>query len=112
MCICKAESLCCPPETITTLLIVYTPIIKTLQLEKKQRNRPYNAGDVGSTLGWKRRSHAPPGKLATSLNHEPACYHERPHVSQLRPDTAKQINIKKKQCWTVFSLQDHGRPHS
>ena len=34
-CICKAESLCCPPETITTLLIVYAPIIKTLQLEKK-----------------------------------------------------------------------------
>ena len=25
-CICLAESLCCPPETITTLLIVYTSI--------------------------------------------------------------------------------------
>ena len=25
-CICVAESLCCPPETITTLLISYTPI--------------------------------------------------------------------------------------
>ena len=25
-CICMAESLCCPPETITTLLIGYTPI--------------------------------------------------------------------------------------
>ena len=25
-CICMAESLCCPPETITTLLISYTPI--------------------------------------------------------------------------------------
>ena len=24
-CICMAESLCCPPETITTLLINYTP---------------------------------------------------------------------------------------
>ena len=24
-CICTAESLCCPPETITTLLIGYTP---------------------------------------------------------------------------------------
>ena len=25
-CICMAESLCCPPETITTLLICYIPI--------------------------------------------------------------------------------------
>jgi hypothetical protein len=25
-CICVAESLCCSPETITTLLIRYTPI--------------------------------------------------------------------------------------
>ena len=25
-CICTAESLCCSPETITTLLIDYTPI--------------------------------------------------------------------------------------
>ena len=25
-CICMAESLCCAPETITTLLIGYTPI--------------------------------------------------------------------------------------
>ena len=31
-CICMAESLCCPPETITTLLIGYTPmkIFKTI----------------------------------------------------------------------------------
>ena len=67
MCICKAESLCCPPETITTLLIVYTPIIKTLQLEKKQRNRPYNAGDVGSTLGWETKIACATGKVS----HEP-----------------------------------------
>ena len=26
-CICMAESLCCPPETITTLLMAYTPIL-------------------------------------------------------------------------------------
>ena len=25
-CVCMAESLCCPPETITALLIGYTPI--------------------------------------------------------------------------------------
>ena len=25
ICICMAESLCCPPKTITTLLICYTP---------------------------------------------------------------------------------------
>ena len=27
-CICMAESLCCPPETITTLLISHIPIQK------------------------------------------------------------------------------------
>ena len=26
ICVCMAESLCCPPETITMLLISYTPI--------------------------------------------------------------------------------------
>ena len=33
-CICMSESLCCPPETITTLLISYTPI-KNKQFFKK-----------------------------------------------------------------------------
>ena len=28
-CICMAESLCCPPETIKTLLIGYTPTQNT-----------------------------------------------------------------------------------
>ena len=32
-CICMAESLCCSPETITTLLIGYTPI-KNKKLKK------------------------------------------------------------------------------
>ena len=30
-CICMSESLCCPPETITTLLISYTPTQKVLK---------------------------------------------------------------------------------
>ena len=34
-CICMAESLCCSPETITTLLIGYTPI-KNKKLKKKK----------------------------------------------------------------------------
>ena len=25
-CVCMTESLCCPPETVTTLLLDYTPI--------------------------------------------------------------------------------------
>ena len=32
-CICMAESLCCPPETMTTLLTGYTQILK-----KKKKN--------------------------------------------------------------------------
>ena len=33
-CVCMAESLCCPPETITTLLTSYTPI-QTKKFQKK-----------------------------------------------------------------------------
>ena len=35
-CICVAKSLCCPPETITTLLIGYTPIQKVLKNNLKR----------------------------------------------------------------------------
>ena len=34
-CICIAESLCCSPDTITTLLIRYTPIKMLLVLKKR-----------------------------------------------------------------------------
>ena len=40
MCICMAESLCCVPETITTLLIGYTPILKK-KFKKVWRHSPY-----------------------------------------------------------------------
>ena len=33
-CICMAESLCCPPEIITTLLIGYT-VIQNKKVKKK-----------------------------------------------------------------------------
>jgi len=35
MCICTAESLCCSPETITTLLIRYALIQNKKLLEKR-----------------------------------------------------------------------------
>ena len=34
-CMCMAESLCCPPETITTLLIGYTTIQNVSDVKKK-----------------------------------------------------------------------------
>ena len=37
-CICMAESLCCPPETITTLLIGYTPIYHIIYLWNLKNN--------------------------------------------------------------------------
>ena len=33
--ICMAESLCCPPETITTLLAGYTLILKKKKVKRK-----------------------------------------------------------------------------
>ena len=38
-CICMAESICSPPETITTLLIVYTPIQNKKLKKKKQTEK-------------------------------------------------------------------------
>ena len=34
-CICMAESLCCPPKTVTTLLIGPTPVEKKSLIKKK-----------------------------------------------------------------------------
>ena len=48
-CICVAETLHYLPETITTLLIGYTPI-KNKKLKK--RDLPPNTGDAGSIFGW------------------------------------------------------------
>ena len=39
ICVCMAKSLCCPPETITTLLIGYTPM---------QNKKFYHLGHQGS----------------------------------------------------------------
>ena len=52
-CICMAESLHCSPETITILLIGYTPIQNVFGVKiqiklKKKKNLPAKAGDMGS----------------------------------------------------------------
>ena len=51
--ICMAESLCCPPETITTLLLGYTPI-HNKKFKKKNR---YTGREVieDGTLFWCRQ---------------------------------------------------------
>ena len=46
----RAESLCCPPEIITTLLIRYTPILK----KKKKKN--LKSSDAGNLDMPKRNS--------------------------------------------------------
>ena len=59
-CICMAEPLCCSPETITTLLISYTPTPKksskikkkTHSGKKKKKNLPCNVGNSGLIPGW------------------------------------------------------------
>ena len=37
-CVCMTEFLCCPPETITTLLIGYTSV-RNKKLKKKKQNK-------------------------------------------------------------------------
>ena len=53
--ICVAESLCCPPETIKTLLIGYTPIRnKNFSKKKKSKisyeNILYSTGNIANIL--------------------------------------------------------------
>ena len=51
-CVCRAESLCCPPETITTLLIGYTPVqnvfgVKKLKFKGKKKKKGGECGQAG-----------------------------------------------------------------
>jgi len=46
-CICMAESLHCPPETVATLLISYTPI----QNKKIFLKKEYNSGKIRAPFG-------------------------------------------------------------
>ena len=48
--VCTAESLCCSPVTITTLLMGYTPI-QNKKLKKKKKNLPSSAENLGSIPG-------------------------------------------------------------
>ena len=47
-CICMAESLCCSPETLTTLLIGYTPI-QNKKLKKNLKERSEKERDADSS---------------------------------------------------------------
>ena len=61
-CICMAESLCCPPETIITLLIDYISI-QNKKLKKKKRilqrkrNYPWFISRREARLQWRRNSY-------------------------------------------------------
>ena len=48
-CICMAESICSPPETITTLLIVYTPI-QNKKLKKKANRKEFQKNKKKKTI--------------------------------------------------------------
>ena len=50
-CIRMAESLCCPPETIATLLIVYSPKPRDFPGSSDGKASACNAGDSGSIPG-------------------------------------------------------------
>ena len=46
-CICTAESFCCAPETITTLLVGYTPI----QNKNFEKNKRFKKNSVENAKG-------------------------------------------------------------
>ena len=50
-CICMAESLCCPPETITTLLIGYTAMQNKKVNKKKKKTGLGNLSACSPTQG-------------------------------------------------------------
>ena len=49
-CIWMAKSICCPPETIITLLISYIPIQKKLKKKKVLQPRHWDSGNCLSNL--------------------------------------------------------------
>ena len=62
-CICLAESLCCPPETVTTLLIGYIPIQnnkffkrkKMLSIKKKKERKKEKTRNLSLKAIWEFR---------------------------------------------------------
>ena len=60
------------------------------------KNLPLNAGDMGSVPGGGPRSHTPEQLSPHTETRGSTLCNDRFRVSQLRPNTAKQINIFKK----------------
>ena len=61
VCICMAESLCCSPETITTLLISYIPIQNKKFKKKENETLPLGLGKVSRSWTGKRLRSFPAG---------------------------------------------------
>ena len=62
-CICTAESLCCSPKTITTLLISYTPI-----QTKKFKNKSIKKYKINSSNLWLFRQFIPDHSMDKRLH--------------------------------------------
>ena len=71
-CIYMAESLSCSLQTITTLLIDYTPI-QNKKLKKKKKNPAANAGDTGLIPGLGRFYMLPDNQAHVSQLLKPMC---------------------------------------
>ena len=57
LCLCMTESLCCSPETITTLLISYTPIQNKKFFKKERKNARFKNGLCNHRTGETRHTH-------------------------------------------------------
>ena len=57
LCLCMTESLCCSPETITTLLISYTPIQNKKFFKKERKNARFENGLCNHRTGETRHIH-------------------------------------------------------
>ena len=93
-CICMAESACCPPETITTLLISYTPTenrigknppCKEHGFHAWSRKIPHAAEQL-SPSAW---SPCSPTRETTTVSSPHSPQLEKARVQQQRSSTAK-----------------------
>ena len=81
-CIGLAESLCCPPETITTLLTGYTPI-QNKKLKKKKVKSQSSSSRISRTEDWHAGWHC----HAAGGPREPICHHRQGWSSAISDDT-------------------------
>ena len=109
-CICMAEPLCCPPETITVLLIGYIPIQnKKVKFKKLFFKKPFmlNSLSISGIEGWEHRDDSQE-HFRSHFSKFPSSQDRSIHSPPLFPPSiyaCSHIHIHSAMCWSSVKSQ-------